>query len=377
MRLDIERRYQLDPVKIAVIGEWLEQAASEISVIVLSDYAKGILAPALIEQVMKVSHAYGIPVIVDTKISDLSRFAGASVLTPNALEAAMITGVECSDDHEAERAAKILHELAMGASIVLTRGAQGMTVFDATDSEQPIAHIPALVAEVFDVSGAGDTVVAGVALALASGAPVRTAAQIGNAAAGLAVSKRGTAVVDPSELLVALGGATAGNPKIVDNETVFQVVANWKANGLTIGFTNGCFDLLHPGHVELLKNARAACDRLVVALNSDISARRLKGATRPVQSEGARCAVVAAMTNVDLVTLFEEETPIRLIERIHLIVWLRVQTIPSRTLSEQSLSKPTVAEYFLFHSRKDIVQRILSVAPRRKVSVDYNDAEGC
>ena len=175
--------------------------------------------------------------------------------------------------------------------------------------------MPTAAPEVYDVSGAGDTVVAALALALAGGASVTTAARIGNAAAGIAVGKRGTAVVHARELSAALGGARAGDdPKIVDNETAAAVVADWQTHRLRVGFTNGCFDLLHPGHVELLKRSRAVCDRLVVALNADASVRRLKGETRPVQNEHARSVVMAAIDSVDLVTLFAEDTPLRLIE---------------------------------------------------------------
>ncbi len=197
----------------------------------------------------------------------------------------------------------------------MTRGADGMTIFDPAEVEGAVTHVPAVASQVFDVSGAGDTVVAALALALACGASVTTAARIGNAAAGIAVSKRGTAVVHAEELSAVLGGVKTGDdPKIVSNKVASAIVADWRAKGLKVGLTNGCFDLLHPGHVELLKKSRAACDRLVVALNADASVRRLKGETRPVQNEHARSIVMAAIDSVDLVTLFEEDTPLRLIK---------------------------------------------------------------
>src|SRR5580658_8252376 len=315
MRLDMEQRLELSAPDIEAICGWLVDAADRVSAVVLSDYAKGVLAPALISEVVDIARARGIPVVVDPKSRDIARYAGATVLTPNASEAAMITGVECAEDAHAEMAAKILHQRAKVEAIVLTRGAQGMTVYDPGEPEGAVAHVPTAAPEVFDVSGAGDTVVAALALALAAGASVTTSARIGNAAAGIAVGKRGTAVVHARELSAALGGARAGDdPKIVDNETAAAVVADWQAHGLRVGFTNGCFDLLHPGHVELLKRSRAACGRLVVALNNDASVRRLKGETRPVQNEHARSIVMAAIDSVDLVTLFPEDTPLRLIE---------------------------------------------------------------
>ena len=315
MRLDMERRFHISAQDIEAICGWLLEAAESVSAVVLSDYAKGVVAPAVIRRVVDIARARRIPVVIDPKSRDVARYAGATVLTPNAAEAALIAGVEPVDDAHAETAAKILHERAKVEAIVLTRGAHGMTVYDPGESEGAFTHVPTAAPEVFDVSGAGDTLVAALALALACGASVTTAARIGNAAAGIAVGKRGTAVVHARELSVALGGARAGDdPKIVDNETAAAVVADWQAHGLKVGFTNGCFDLLHPGHVELLKRSRAACDRLVVALNADASVRRLKGETRPVQNEHARSVVMAAIDNVDLVTLFDEDTPLRLIE---------------------------------------------------------------
>ena len=314
MRLDIERRFNPDAQTIETICDWLVGAGDTVSAIVLSDYAKGVLVPALIQRVVAIAKARRIPVVVDPKSPEVSRYEGATVLTPNAAEAAMIVGVQCADDDRAETAVRAFRDRAKVEAVVLTRGADGMTIFDPAEIEGAVTHVPAVASQVFDVSGAGDTVVAALALALACGASVTTAARIGNAAAGIAVSKRGTAVVRADELSAALGGAKTGNdPKIANNGAAAAIVADWQAKGLKVGLTNGCFDLLHPGHIELLKRSRAACDRLVVALNTDASVRRLKGETRPVQNEHARSVVMAAIDSVDLVTLFDEDTPLRLI----------------------------------------------------------------
>jgi D-beta-D-heptose 7-phosphate kinase/D-beta-D-heptose 1-phosphate adenosyltransferase len=313
MRLDCERRFQVGADEIDTICGWLKDAADEISAIVLSDYAKGLLTPALVRRIIEIARARGVPVVADTKSRDITHFDGATVMTPNASEAATITGVECKDDHHAEIAAERLCKRAKVEAVVLTRGAQGMTIFHPDEAGKPVVHVPARALEVFDVSGAGDTVVAALALALSVGASIKTAAVIGNSAAGIAVGKRGTAAVRARELATALGGGAEGDPKIVDHQDAAEIVADWKAHGLKVGFTNGCFDLLHPGHVELLKRSRAACDRLVVALNTDASVRRLKGDARPVQSEHARSVVMAALDSVDLVTLFDDDTPLDLI----------------------------------------------------------------
>ena len=323
MRLDIERPFSLTAGKVDTLCDWLAGAVDNVSAIVLSDYAKGVLQPALIERVVAIARARRLPVIVDPKSRDLARYEGATVLTPNASEAASMVGIECADNDRAEAAVRSFRERAKVEAVVLTRGAEGMTIFDPAEVEGAVTHVPAVASQVFDVSGAGDTVVAALALALGSGASVTTAARMGNAAAGIAVSKRGTAVVHAEELSAVLGGATTGRePKIVSNEAASAIVADWKAKGLKVGLTNGCFDLLHPGHVELLKRSRAACDRLVVALNADASVRRLKGEARPVQNEHARSVVMAAIDSVDLVTLFDEDTPLRLINLLrpdHLI----------------------------------------------------------
>ena len=317
MRLDIERKLTLDAQAVDAICAHFADVADVVRAVVLSDYAKGVLTPAVIRRIVDLARAKQVPVIVDPKMRDVRRYAGATVLTPNASEAAMISGSDCSEDASAATAAKIVCDLAEVEAVVLTRGAQGMTVWDPTDESGAPLHMPTVASEVFDVSGAGDTVVAALSLALANGASVTTAARIANAAAGIAVGKRGTAVVQARELAKALGGARErGDPKIADAESAAAIVADWKAHGLKVGFTNGCFDLLHPGHVELLKRSRAACDRLVVALNTDDSVRRLKGESRPVQNENARSIVMAAIDSVDLVTLFAEETPMRLIEML-------------------------------------------------------------
>ncbi len=315
MRLDIERPLQLDSQAVDAICARFAEVVDSVAAVVLSDYAKGALAPVVIRRVVDLARTRGVPVVVDPKSRDVRRYAGATILTPNASEAALIAGVDCGEDATAETAAKIICDLAEVDAVVMTRGARGMTIWDPAGEGGAASHIQTVASEVFDVSGAGDTVVAALSLALAGGASVKTAARIANAAAGVAVGKRGTAVVQARELAKALGGAGKNDdPKIVGAEAAADVVADWKAHGLKIGFTNGCFDLLHPGHVELLKRSRAMCDRLVVALNADSSVRRLKGETRPVQNENARSIVMAAIDSVDLVTLFDEDTPMRLIE---------------------------------------------------------------
>jgi D-beta-D-heptose 7-phosphate kinase/D-beta-D-heptose 1-phosphate adenosyltransferase len=206
-----------------------------------------------------------------------------------------------------------MRDCGLGA-VVATRSEQGMSVV----AEPSVHHLPAEAREVFDVSGAGDTVVAALAAALAAGATLPDAARLANLAAGIVVAKVGTAVVRPDELTAALNrqGWEAAGAKVLSRAAAMERVEAWRRQGRRVGFTNGCFDLLHPGHISLLGQARAACDRLVVGLNSDASVKRLKGESRPVQGESARATVLASLASVDLVVLFEEDTPLALIEAL-------------------------------------------------------------
>jgi D-beta-D-heptose 7-phosphate kinase/D-beta-D-heptose 1-phosphate adenosyltransferase len=206
-------------------------------------------------------------------------------------------------------------EQAQAEAVLVKRSEKGLTL---VRRNEPPLHLPTRAQEVADVSGAGDTLVTAFALALAVDAPMHEAAALANVAAGIVVGKPGTAAVSQVELHEALhrDELLAIDEKVADLDTALARVAAWRRAGLRIGFTNGCFDLIHPGHVRLLARARAACDRLVVALNSDDSVRRLKGPERPVQSETARATVMASMASADLVVVFEEDTPERLIGAI-------------------------------------------------------------
>jgi D-beta-D-heptose 7-phosphate kinase / D-beta-D-heptose 1-phosphate adenosyltransferase len=250
------------------------------------------------------------PVLVDPKRTRLADYRGATVLKPNRSELSSATGMACETDEEARLAAA--HVIAAtGAMVLLTRSEQGMSLFRA--HADPV-HERTEAREVFDVSGAGDTVAAVVGLAMASGLDMVDAMRLANAAAGVVVAKHDTATVTIQELSRSLAASQRGfESRVVVRDVALRQREAWRQQGLKVGFTNGCFDLLHPGHISLLKQAKDACDRLIVALNSDSSVRRLKGPTRPLQGEDARAYVMAAIEHVDLVTLFDEDTPLELI----------------------------------------------------------------
>lgn len=285
--------------------------------LVISDYAKGFVPPALAKGLIALGRAAGKPVIVDPKGARLAGYDGATLITPNKQEARNATGIDVESDSGAEEAAQsLLKTLPLLAAVVVTRGPAGLSLL-ARDGE--IIHVRARSRDVFDVSGAGDTVVAALALALVAGGDLKPAAELANSAAGIAVTMMGTAAVTADELAGELHARQLESVerKIVSPERAREWLELWRAKGRRIGFTNGCFDLVHPGHISLLRQARAKCDRLVVGLNSDASVRRLKGAGRPVQDEMARAIVLASLAMVDLVVMFSEDTPENLIRQLH------------------------------------------------------------
>ncbi len=287
-------------------------AVAATTVMVLSDYQKGVLAGDTCARLIAAARAAGRKVVVDPKGADYGRYAGADLVTPNRTELAQATGMPVETEEELVAAAVALREAHGFGAVLVTRSEDGMTLADA----EGVRHFPAEAPEVHDVSGAGDTVVAVVAAGVAAGLPMPVAARLSNIAAGIVVGKVGTAVAREADLLEALTPQRGTARKVTSRTSAVEQVERWRRRGWRVGFTNGCFDLLHPGHVHLLAQARGWCDRLVVGLNSDTSVKRLKGPERPIQDEAARAAVLASLTTVDLVTVFEEDTPVELIRAL-------------------------------------------------------------
>jgi D-beta-D-heptose 7-phosphate kinase/D-beta-D-heptose 1-phosphate adenosyltransferase len=313
LRADIEQTHPADPAALlAAFDRQLDTADA----VVLSDYAKGVLTPALLAAAIERARRRGKPVIADPKSADVRRYDGVTLLTPNAGEAALAAHSPCDDDDHARFASeRLLDAMPATAAVLITRSARGMTL---ARRDAPVIHLSALARAVFDVSGAGDTVVATLAVALAAGIDVAAAADLANIAAGVAVSKPGTAVVTLDEVMGEMqqDHALSTDGKVVTAAEARRIVDGWHRRGTRVGFTNGCFDLLHPGHVSQLTQARAQCDHLVVALNTDASIARLKGSARPVQREEARATILAALAAVDLVVPFGDDTPVALIEAL-------------------------------------------------------------
>ncbi|MDP8915601.1 MAG: D-glycero-beta-D-manno-heptose 1-phosphate adenylyltransferase [Pseudomonadota bacterium] len=281
--------------------------------VLVSDYGKGAVNATLIQAVQDAARREGAPVIVDPKGRDFARYGPATLLKPNAAELSAATGLAVGTDAEVEAALTSALETWPAEAVLVTRAAAGMSLARRGEG---VRHFRARPREVFDVSGAGDTSLAALGLALAAGAPIEVAVELAVLASGVAVGKAGTAVVTPDELIEAELAAhlAPAEAKIATFERALGVVTEWRARGLRVGFTNGCFDILHRGHVAYLAQARSWCDRLVLGLNTDGSVSRLKGADRPVNDLESRALVLGGLSSVDLITPFDEDTPIRLIE---------------------------------------------------------------
>ena len=316
VRIDHEDAAPCAPALERRVIEAAVAAVDASDVVVLSDYNKGVCADGVVRAVIDHARAAGKQVVIDPKRRDLSVYHGASILTPNRKELTDATQLPCETDEQAAAAARVAQQ-ACGADILLTRSEKGMSFFPVDGA--PI-HLATVAQDVFDVSGAGDTVVAVLAAAVGARIPFVAGMRMANHAAGIVVTTMGTATVTRDELAASMA-ADFASPAVDDGrqlelEDAVALRWRWASERLTVGIANGCFDLLHPGHVALLRRAALSCDRLVVALNSDASVRRLKGPLRPVQDERARAAVIGAIKGVSAVVVFHEDTPRALIEAL-------------------------------------------------------------
>ena len=314
LRLDIESREAPPEIESRRLIDRATELATKVHAVILSDYAKGALSNELCGAVIRAARTAKVPVLADPKTPDFSKYSGATTVCPNLGELALATGIPV---HQTDAL------LSAGQALVAEHDFQFLTV---TMSEKGISllreggryHSPARAREVFDVSGAGDTVIATLAACLAGGLKVETAVELANLAAGIVVSKVGTVPIARHELVAALtpSTGTTADDKVLDLARLRQRVAEWRASGETIVFTNGCFDLLHVGHITLLEECRRFGSKLVLGLNADASICRLKGPSRPIVGERERARVMAALAAVDAVVLFSEDTPLELIRAI-------------------------------------------------------------
>lgn len=310
LRLDHEQSWsQAEAAQLAIL---FEQHLSAIDAVIFSDYAKGSLLE--VSRMIAMTKQQCIPSLVDPKGQDFSRYAGATILTPNLAEFQAVVGAVGSKDALVEQSQALMREHQISA-VLVTRGAEGLSL---VQPDHPPVHIPAEVREVFDVTGAGDTVIAMMGLAVASGMAMADAAEIANIAAGLVVKKLGTATLSLPELRCGVRRKYHGDlaAAVVDELTLIALVQESKLRNERIVMTNGCFDILHPGHLQYLQQAKQLGDRLIVAVNTDASIRLQKGPSRPVNPLADRMEMLSALSVVDWVVPFSELTPERLIASI-------------------------------------------------------------
>jgi len=310
VRIDQETCADISVESEERILEYVKKVISALDVIYLSDYFKGLLTDRLLAEIFAIGRAAKVPVLVDPKGEDYRKYLGATLLTPNRKEAQQATGIVINDEASLIKAGRqLLDELDLEA-VVLTRSEEGMTVF----SDAGEISLPTVAREVYDVSGAGDTVLSLFGLGMAQKLPLECSAALANLGAGVVVGKVGTSTVSAQELLAAIGKLHHdSDAKIKSPALLESILAGEKQNGKSVVFTNGCFDLLHVGHVKYLQAARQLGDLLVLGLNSDDSIRRLKGSGRPLIDQDERAHILAALNCIDYVVIFDEDTPLELI----------------------------------------------------------------
>lgn len=314
LRIDKEVRTSLTQVQERTILSYAEEIMSRVDGVILSDYAKGVLTPSLCQSLIRTARGRGLAVLVDPKGEDFSKYREASLLTPNKKEVRDAAHMSVQTESQLEQAVRRLLSVVDCPVMLVTRGEEGMSLYKA---EGPVEHIKTETQDVFDITGAGDTVIAMMGRVLFAGHDTVSAAHLANIAAGIKISKLGTAVIDTEEILHWLRSREEQHRgKILDQFQLKQIVSRAHSLNKKVVFTNGCFDLLHVGHIHLLLRAKVLGDLLVVAINDDESVRKLKGDGRPLVTAGDRARIISALECVDYVTIFSEPTPLHLIREI-------------------------------------------------------------
>ena len=363
VRIDRETKAAIGEASETALLVYLSAHCSNFDVIIVSDYLKGVLTPVVLSAVCRAGRDLGIPVVVDPKGSDYGKYRGASLLTPNRKEAEIASGIAITDPEGLElAAAKLLADLGLDA-LLITRSEAGMSLFPAQGAA---VHIPTVAREVFDVTGAGDTVISVLSLGLACGLSHADSAWVANVAAGIAVGKLGTSTVSPQEIVAEVGhGLKDSDSKIKNLDVLAHIIAQERTRGKQVVFTNGCFDLLHVGHVKYLQKARGLGDLLVVGLNSDASVRRLKGEHRPLIEESERAHILAALDCIDFVVIFDEDTPLAVIKALAPAVLVKgadysVEEVVGRELVEAGGGRVELVQFVDGRSTSRIIDKILA-----------------
>lgn len=362
VRIDRETREAISEEYQQHLADWLLQHLGGFDLVLVSDYLKGVLTPAVLSALITTAAAANIPVLVDPKGTDYRKYRGATCLTPNRKEAEAASGVPIRDQESLRLAAETLMTEVQLDNLLITRSEEGMSLFCGNGET---VHIPTVAREVFDVTGAGDTVLALLACGLAGGLTLAEAASLANIAAGIAVAKLGTSTVTPAEIIDAVAAAHRdSDSKIKNRDVLAAILEGERAKGKQIVFTNGCFDLLHAGHVKYLQAARRLGDLLVMGLNSDASVRRLKGPKRPLIAEDERGHILAALDCIDYVCLFDEDTPLELITALkpHILVKggdYTADTVVGKEIVEANGGRVELIPFVDGKSTTNIIEKIL------------------
>jgi D-beta-D-heptose 7-phosphate kinase/D-beta-D-heptose 1-phosphate adenosyltransferase len=361
VRVDREEKDQVSDRLSRHILSVASHLIKKCDAVIISDYGKGVLSAKNCQQIIRLAKRARKPILADPKGSDYSKYRGITIMTPNQLEAETATGIKITDPESLEKAGqKLMRELKL-PNLMITRGREGLSLFE---SGQKRFDIPAVPREVFDITGAGDTVIATLALGIASGAALHDAALLSNYAASVKVSKIATQPVYRMELEEALEEREPAGRKIKARSDLAPIIKRLKAEGAKIVFTNGCFDILHLGHVRYLKEAKKLGDILVVGLNSDSSVRKLKGKDRPYVSELERAEILASLECVDYVVIFSETRPDNLIKLIRPDIHVKggdysVNELPERHLVKSLGGKVVVIPPIKGRSTTSLIERIL------------------
>ena len=315
MRADTETIEPITSETEKLVLDAISREAGDFSAIVLADYGKGVLSDGLAQKILSLAKTNKIPVVVDPQGSNYFEYDNASIVTPNKKELQEATGLAVETTEDIVAAAMKLMKAKNIKAVLATRSADGMTLVHSNGNYD---HYPAQAREVFDVSGAGDTVAACLATCIAANIPIDVSVKLANAAAGIVVAKMGTAVAYNDDLLGSITdiGAEENEKKVHSLQSLSKTIIEWKKMGYLVGFTNGCFDLIHPGHLSVIQKAKSLCDRLIVAVNSDVSIKAIKGEKRPIQNQNTRMAILSALSAVDVVIKFDSKTPTDLIKKL-------------------------------------------------------------
>ena len=359
LKLDSKSGISIKPETEERIIATLDRYSSSVDSILVSDYGNGCVTEKVMVAVRRLANRFGAKILVDPKGNDYRKYGEVDLIKPNNAELGVVTGLPYYDDDEIHAGLKRLFETSFTKSIVVTRAEKGMSY---SERGGQVSHLQGVARDVYDVSGAGDTCLVSIGLGLSVNSDLRTAVELAVKVSGIAVGKKGTSIVTTNEIVEHLNPGHRRRSS-TDLDQLLILVGQWREEELVVGFTNGCFDILHPGHLAVLTEAREKCDRLIVGLNSDASTRRLKGFERPVNTEEDRATMLNGFAFVDAVTIFEEDTPARLISAIRPNIYIKGGDYTIEDLEEAKLvmgygGKVHLVDFMKDHSTTSLIEKV-------------------